>query len=234
MYLFGCLFLSMLVAGGRRSPKLFLHQIYFYSIIFYLTHCLLFKHYLVKVLHLKSLLNKVPRLPKCTSVWVSECLSTQVPEYPSAQVPWVFECLSTLRVPECLEYLQCPTAQEPWVPECPWSALWVPNFPLSGLQVKGVCNITRNGLAHSFIEFLKTFQNTYFYITLIVFSFLGTKMYKFYQILLARCNHSKRFQKCFLKYSVKFRKTKYDGVRSYLLCKIVVLQLQCTVLLLQL
>ena len=233
MYLFGSLFLSMLVAGGRRSSKLFLHQIYFYSIIFYLTHCL-FKYYLVKVLHLKSLLNKLPRLPKFPSVWVSECPSAQVPECPSAQVPWVFECLSALPVPDCLEWLQCPTAQMPWVPECPWSALWVPNFPLSGLQLKGVWNITRNGLAHSFIEFLKTFQNTYFYITLIVFSFLGTKMYKFYQILLASCNHSKRFQKCFLKYFVKFQKTKYDGVRSYLLNKIVVLQLQCTVLLLQL
>ena len=67
------------------------------------------------------------------------------------------------------------------------------NFPLSVFQVKKVWNITRNGLLNIFVEFLKTFQNPYFYITLIVFSFLGNKMYTFYHILLARCNHSKGF-----------------------------------------
>ena len=76
-----------------------------------------------------------------------------------------------------------------------------------------------------------------FYITIIVFSFLVNKMGKFYHVLLARCNHSrgssKTLLKFFVKLSLKFQKTKYDGVRSSLLSKIVVLQLQCTVSLLQ-
>ena len=71
----------------------------------------------------------------------------------------------------------------------------MPNFPLSALRVKKVWNIIRNGLANSFLEFFKTFQNIYFYITLIVFYFLENKMHKLYHILLARCNHSKVFQK---------------------------------------
>ena len=91
----------------------------------------------------------------------------------------VSECLSTQVPLECLSTLQ------------------VPNFPLSALRVKKVCKITRNELVNSFIEFFKNFSK-YFYITLIVFSYLRNKMYKFYHILLARCNHSKGFQKPFL------------------------------------
>ena len=102
------------------------------------------------------------------------------------------------------------------------------SFHLSALRVKQVLNFTKNGLANGFIEFLKTLQNTYFYITLIVSSFLGNKMYKFYHILVAKCNYSNGFQK------PVFQKTKYDRVRSSLFIKIIVLHLQCTVLLLQL
>ena len=57
-------------------------------------------------------------------------------------------------------------------------------------------------------------------------------MCKFY-VLLARRNHSKGFQKLSLNI-LKFQKTKYDGVRNSHLSKIVVSQLQCTALLLQL
>ena len=49
-------------------------------------------------------------------------------------------------------------------------------------------------------------------------------MCKFYHDQLARCNHSKGFQKPFLKYFEKFQKTKYDAVRSSIFSKIVVLQ----------
>ena len=114
-----------------------------------------------------------------------ECPSAQVPECQSplsAQVPWVPEGLSALWVLEGFEYR---SAQVPWVPKCPWSALWVPNFPLRAVRVKKVWNITRNGLASSFTEFLKTFQNIYFYITLTAFFNLGNKMFNFYHILLA-------------------------------------------------
>ena len=79
----------------------------------------------------------------------------------------------------------------------------VPNFPSSRKSLV----IRRNGLANSFREFLKTFQNKYSYITFVVFSFLGNKMYKIYHILLAGCNHLKGFQKL-PKYFEKFQKTK--------------------------
>ena len=92
----------------------------------------------------------------------------------------------------------------------------MPNVSLSALQVKNIGNITRNELVNS-LEFLKFFQNIYIYITLIVFSFLGNKMYKFYHILLIIC---KGVSKPFIKYFVKFQKTKYDGVRDFLLSKI--------------
>ena len=133
MYLFGCLFLSMLVAGGRRSSKLFLHQIYFYSIIFYLTHCL-FKYYLVKVLHLKSLLNKLPRLPKCLSVWVPKCPSSWVPKCPSALSIRVPKCSSSARLPWVTPVPDCPNALSSWVPlDCPLSA----QFPFEWSSIKG-------------------------------------------------------------------------------------------------
>ena len=86
---------------------------------------------------------------------------------------------------ECLE---CPSAL---------SGLGVPNFPLSDLQVEKVWNITRNGVVNSFVEFLKIFQNIYFYVTHI-FLFLLGNVYKFSNILQARCNHSKGFQKLYL------------------------------------
>ena len=120
----------------------------------------------------------MPRVPECLSAQVlSECLRTQVPEWPSA--------LST-QVP---------------------SALRVPNFSLSTLRVNKVWNITRNGLANRFIEFLKIFQNTYFYITVIVFYFLGNKTYKFYTHSASQMLSFKEVSKTFLKYFVKFQKT---------------------------
>ena len=82
------------------------------------------------------------------------------------------------------------------VAECP-STLCVPEFPSVLwvlLKKKKVRNIKRNGLVNSFIEFLITFQNTYFYITLFVSSFLGNKIYKFCHIRLATCNIQRSFK----------------------------------------
>ena len=113
--------------------------------------------------------------------------------------------LRVSRVPKCLSF------QMPWVLKYLWNALWVPNSPLSTLQVQKVWKVTRNRFTDNFILFSNTFQNTYFHVTLIVFFFLRNKIYKFYQILL----------KTFYKYFVKFQKTKYDGVRSCLLSNVV-------------
>ena len=67
-----------------------------------------------------SLLDKVPRVPKCPSAQVLfECPSVQVPERPSAQVSWVSEYPSALGVPKCLKY---PSALSARVPKCPSSA----------------------------------------------------------------------------------------------------------------
>ena len=63
-----------------------------------------------------------------------------------------------------------------------------------------------------------------------VFCFLGNKMCKFYHVPLVRLSHSKRFRKL----SLKFQKIKFSGLQSSLLSKIVVLQLENTVPLLQL
>ena len=129
---------------------------------------------------LKSLLNKVPWVPKCPSGGVPKCLECRVHKYPSsvgvAQFP---KCRRTY-MGNCFE---CSSTQVPF--EC----LWMSNFPLSALWAKKVCNITKNGVVNSFIEFFKTFSEYIFYITLIVFSVLGNKMCKFYQVLLARCSH---------------------------------------------
>ena len=124
---------------------------------------------------------------ECLKAWVLRCL----------------ECLSSwvpgVSVTKCLEWqsakvlLQCSSAQ-------------APNFLFSTIRLKKVWNIAKNGLAISFIEFLKTFQNTYFYKTLIVFSFFRNKMYKIHHILLARCNNSKEFQGLFLNRLHRFRK----------------------------
>ena len=145
-----------------------------------------------------SLLNKVPRVPGCLSVWVPKCPSSVR----------VTKCPSTLsaRVPKCLfEYpstqvpYYCPCAQ---VPKCPSRVLWVSaQSPLQCYSSKKIWNIAKNELVNSFIGFLKTFQNAYYYITLIVFSFLGDKLYKFYHILLVGFNHSKWFQKLSLNVS---------------------------------
>ena len=72
------------------------------------------------------------------------------------------------------------------------------------------------------------------YITAIVFYLLENKICNFYHVLLARYKSFIEVSKTFLKYFVKFQKTKYDGLQSTLLSKIVVLQLQGAVLLLQL
>ena len=139
----------------------------------------------------RSLLKRVPRVPKCLSPWIHRCLLSarvlkcwvpncpidmcvRVPECPSAL--WVNGCLkysSALRVP--FEYpsthivYECPSAF--WLPfQWPQSALEMPlKSPLSAkfpfecdFCIKKVCNITGNELVNSFIEFLKTFQNTYF------------------------------------------------------------------------
>ena len=133
---------------------------------------------------------------ECPTAQISECLSSfRVPKCPSApRVPESFKCLerpSALGVPS-----ECSSAL--WMPlECSLSALWV----------NKVCNITGNGVINSFIKFLKNFSDYIFYITLIVFSFLGKKICEFNHILLARYNHSKGFQK-------KFQKTKYDRLLS--------------------
>lgn len=104
-----------------------------------------------------------------------KCLSAQVSNCPF--------CASKPRV------LKCPLSpqvhfESSWsdlrVPfKCPWNALWVPNFPLKALRLKGVCNITRNGLANSFIGLLKSFQNTYFTQHLLSYSSLKIRCVTF-------------------------------------------------------
>ena len=53
-----------------------------------------------------SLLNKVPRVPKCLSAQLSfECLSAQVPMFPSStQVLPVFMCPSAVSAQVILEF----------------------------------------------------------------------------------------------------------------------------------
>ena len=129
-------------------------------------------------------------VPECLSaLWMPRCLeypSAQVPfrvpkcpssslREPKCQLPWAPECLSAPRVP-----FECPSALGVTL-DCPWSDFYVPNFPLSARLVKNVCNITRDGLFNSFIVF-KNLSEYIFYIALIVFSFLGNKMCKFYHV----------------------------------------------------
>ena len=104
------------------------------------------------------------RMPKCLSAKVFKCLkcpSVQVSfESPSSLSAWLPECPSALNA----QVSKCPSgalmAQLPL--ECPWSDLKVPlEWSLSALRVKRFCNIKRNGLVNSFMDFLKTFQNTY-------------------------------------------------------------------------
>ena len=139
---------------------------------------------------------RVSKCPGTLSVQVPECfLSVWLRECPSARV--LFECPSVF------------CAQVPL--ECPWRAL----------SVKKVCTITENVVINSFLEFLKNFSEYIFYITLILFYILGNKMCEFYQLLPVRYNHSKGVSKTSLKYFMKFQKTKYDGLQSSLLSKIV-------------
>ena len=122
----------------------------------------------------------------------------RVPECPSALVPQCLECKSAH------VSLECPSnssTRVPWVSvESPMSTQV--SFECSSskketlLEIDSIdCNITGNRLLNSFIEFLKNFSEYVFYITVIVFCFLGNKMCKFYHVLLARYNHSKGFQK---------------------------------------
>lgn len=125
-----------------------------------------------------SLLNKMPPVPPCPSVWVpkfllgAKCpsaLSARVPKRPSsARVPRVPKYLSALsaRVP-----LECPSVQVAL--ECPLSA-----------QLPSECYLYKKigawqEMDSSFVEFLKFFQNSFFYILIVIFiiiiafSFLG-------------------------------------------------------------
>ena len=72
-----------------------------------------------KVVVVRSLLNKVPQVPKCLSARVPECPSAfRVPESPSVWVPKCLECKSA-RVPKCPS---ASSAQVPGVPKCSSSA----------------------------------------------------------------------------------------------------------------
>ena len=113
----------------------------------------------------------------------------------------------------CLQAPQvtkCPFALSALVPKSP-NALRVPlEGPRSDLkapvelflsaQFLFECSPGKESLQHykKCNRVLKNFKNFSEYIlcvTLIVFSFLGIKMCKFYHVLLTRCNDSTRFQK---------------------------------------
>ena len=72
-----------------------------------------------------------------------------------------------------------------------------------------------------------------FYTTVLFSATLEIKCVNF-NVLLARYKSFKEVSKTFLKYFVKFQKNEYDGLQSSILSKIGVLQLECTVQLLQL
>lgn len=88
-------------------------------------------------------------------------------------------------------------------------------------------------ISHIFIEFSKNFLEYVFQMTLTVFCFHRNKMCRFYQILLARIIFQlariiqRRF-KIFFRIFVRFQKTNFDGLLSFLLSKLLVLQLECT------
>ena len=154
----------------------------------------------------------------------SSALSAAVPKFSlSVRVPEVLMCPSALRVLfECLRVLSDP--------DCPLSF----QMPYEGSSSKKALQHTGNELLNSFIEFLKKFSEYMLYITAIVFYLLENNICNFYHVLLARYKSFIEVSKTFLKYFVKFQKTKYDGLQSTLLSNIVVLQLQGAVLLLQL
>ena len=141
-----------------------------------------------------SLLNKKPRVPL-------------VPEHMTAWVSIDCPSVSSTWLPLCLE---CPRALGV-LSDCLSSALWVPKCPLSAVLGKKVYKI--NGLLHSYIEFFKTFHNTY--LNNIIFCFIRNKMCKVYHVLLATYSKWKLFRvisKTFLKYFMKFQKTKYEWI----------------------
>lgn len=84
-----------------------------------------------------------------------------------------------------------------------------------------------------FYRVFKNFLEYVFQMTLIVFCFHRDKMCRFYHILLARIIFQlariiqRRF-KIFPRIFVRFQKTNFDGLLSFLLSKLLVLQLECT------
>ena len=65
-------------------------------------------------------MSRVPRVPKCPSARVPECLSVQVLfECPSASSARVHKCPSVLSA----QIPKCPLSAR--VPKCPWNALGV-------------------------------------------------------------------------------------------------------------
>ena len=140
------------------------------------------------------------RNSKCPSAWVT---STQVSKCPS----------NVFRVPKVLRF---PSALSTRVPlGCPWTA----QFPFE-------CSSSKKSLQHykepvnNFIEFFKNLSEYIFYITLIVFSFLVNKMCTFNHVLLAICNHLKKFQKLPLNYLQSFRKLTMMESRGLFIVKL--------------
>ena len=79
--------------------------------------------------------------------------------------------------------------------ECPWSVLELPfKCALSAHPLEKIRNTTGSGPLDSFIELSKNFSHNVLYITLIAFCFLGSRMFKFDHVLLARYNHSMWFK----------------------------------------
>ena len=76
---------------------------------------------------LKSLLNKVPWVPKCPSGEVPKCLECRVHKYPSSVGMAQFPKCRCTHMGNCFE---CSSTQVPF--EC----LWMSNFPLSALWEK--------------------------------------------------------------------------------------------------
>ena len=159
---------------------------------------------------------------KFLSSWVPKCPSSaQVPKCLSVQVHKCFECLRALGMPlECLWGAHFFSLWEPQCPSAvrmPLECFWSSQFPLE-------CSTSKKKSATLQQNLAKNFSGYKFYMTLLAVSFLGNKICKFCLVLPATCNQSfKRISKTFLKYFAKFQKTKYNGVRSSLLSKIVVL-----------
>ena len=130
-----------------------------------------------------SLLNKKPRVPL-------------VPEHMTAWVSVDCPSVSSTWLPLCLE---CPRALGV-LSDCLSSALWVPKCPLSAVVGKKVYKI--NGLLHSCIEFFKTFHNTYLHNIILKLCKDRYSKWKLFRVI----------SKTFLKYFIKFQKTKYEWI----------------------